>query len=186
MVFAPISATGIHDQGVLMDIMTLTNKFWTMMIAGYGWHLALRVIVWRMMAIELVNKSFRLGFVWFGRPGKEPPDALGQSYFSILKDTVYVPLVEPILDNMQDSCWRLILSVRRIVKWDLWIVLLHAYSGTIRETGTDLFTKPTTLASAVPVRYKLNSRKQPYWWWTRSCTASCSVACFSLNKNANS
>ena len=96
------------------------------------------------------------------------------------------PLLKSVLDDMQDSCWRLILSIRRIVKWDLWIMLLNAYSCTVWETRADLFTTPTTLADEAPVRYKLNSRKQSYWWWTHSRTASCSVAYFSRNKNANS
>ena len=186
MVLAPTSATGIAAQGVLMNVVTLSNEFWAVISAGYGWFLASRMMIRRMMAIDMVNKLFRVGFVWFRRPGREPPDSIKQSRLSVLCDAVYVPLVEPIFDDMQDSCWRLILSIRRIVKWDWWIVLLDAYRGRLTEPGTDLFTPPTTLPKVVPTRYELNIRKRSYWWWTRSRTASCSVACFSGNKRENS
>ena len=186
MVFAPTSATGIEAQGVLTNVVTLSNEFWAMIIARNGWYLVSRMMARQIMGIEVVNKIFKLGFVWFGRPGRKPPDVMKRSCFSVLYDAAYVPLIEPVFDDMQDSCWRLILSVRRIVKWDWWIMLLDVYRGTIREPGADLFTKSTTLVTTVPIRYELNSRKRSYWWWTRSRTASCSVACFSGNKNENS
>ena len=64
-------------------------------------------------------------------------------------------------------------------------MLLHACCGTQSEPGDDLFLPVTPPVDDVIVRHELNICKQLYWWWTRSCTAYCSVACFSGNKNAH-
>ena len=185
MTLAPISATGLEAQGTFTNIMLLLNDFWALMIAGNGWFVASRLLAYQIVAITWVNVVFRLGSVWFGRPPREPPDPCGQSWLRLLYDAVYVPLVEPIMDDLQDFCWRQISSVRRIVKWDLIVVLVHACRGTLREPGTDLFLQRTSPVDDVIVRHELNIHKQLCWWWTRSCTAFCSVACFSGNKNAN-
>ena len=94
MVFAPTSATGINDQGVLTNVVTLLNEFWTMMVVGLGWYLALRVIVRWMMAIELVNNFFRLDSVWIGMAPREPPDPYMHLWLNKFYDAVYIPLVD--------------------------------------------------------------------------------------------
>ena len=120
------------------SIMLLSDDFWALMMAGNGWFVASRLLAYQIVAITWVIVVFRLGSVWFGRPAREPPDSYGQSWLRLLYDAVYVPLVVPIVDDLQDSCWRKISSVRRIVKWDLIIVLMHACRGTLHEPGTDL------------------------------------------------
>ena len=53
--------------------------------------------------------------------------------------------------------------------WDLWIVILNVYCGTIWEPGTDLFSISTTTADDVLVWHELNSCKQlqegGHWYW---------------------
>ena len=115
IVFAPTSATGINDQSVLMNVVTLSNEFWTMMVAGLGWYLASQVIVRQMMTIELVNIFVGIGSVWLGRAPREPPDPHIHSWLNIFYDAVHVPLVEPVTDSLQGFCGRLILSLWRIV-----------------------------------------------------------------------
>ena len=95
------------------------------------------------MAVEWLSRLLRLGVIWFGRTPREPPDPYAQSWMGIVRDVVYVPLVEPIVDDFQDSCWRLILYLRKIVEWDLILVLWNAYRGTLPVSGTDLFSLRT-------------------------------------------
>ena len=51
---------------------------------------------------NMVSVVFRLDSVWFGRPPREPPDLKGQSWLTFFHDVVYVPLVEPVVDDLQD------------------------------------------------------------------------------------
>ena len=57
MVLAPTSATGIEAQGVLTNIVTLSNEFWAVIITGYGWYLALWMMVRQMMAIDVIYNA---------------------------------------------------------------------------------------------------------------------------------
>ena len=116
MVLAPISATGIDRQGILANIVTLLHDFWTIMMPGFDLYLALQVTSRQIIVIRWVNTIFRLGSVWFSRPYREIPDPHKQSCFFVVYHTVYVPLVDPVIDDMQDFCWRLILSIWRIAK----------------------------------------------------------------------
>ena len=70
----------------------------------------------QIIAVQWVNMFFTLGYVWFGSHPREPPDPKLDSYFRIFHDVVYIPLIEPMVDDLQDFIWRLILSIWRIVK----------------------------------------------------------------------
>ena len=116
MTLAPVSATGMEAQGVFMNVVILSQDFWELLMAGSGWLIAARILARWIVAVEWVSVVFRLGFVWFGKLPTKPPDPQKQSWFTMCYEAVYVPLVEPVLDDVQDFCWRLILYVRRIVK----------------------------------------------------------------------
>ena len=90
----------------------------------------------------------------------------GNSYCCSLHDVVYLPLVGSMVDDLQDFIWSLILSIQRIVNWDLLVLLVSVTHGYDCETGTEFYSALISPVDDEIIRHELNSHKCVYWWWT--------------------